>query len=332
MPLTGKGTAPQGALHKGSSSTGGRLLVVLLAVSAVLFTLSVREAGTGVLSTARNTFQMITTPVRQLGMVVTSPVRAVGNIMSNLTADQETLSELQAEIDELRARNAELEEAARATESLEALLDLKSAYSLESTGARIISGSTDSWSATVTIDKGTSSGIAVGMPVTDSVGAIGQVIECNPASATVRLITDENSGVSAMVQSSRAQGMLRGSATGSLRLTLIRTDQQVEVGDTVITSGLGGVYPKGLPLGKVSSVEKAAGALYYTIVVEPVTSAESLEEVLVITSLTDEQKATAEDIASADAQESSALVEGRGTGVVEQPEADEDAASASEGE
>ena len=102
MPLTGKGTAPQGALHKGSSSTGGRLLVVLLAVSAVLFTLSVREAGTGVLSTTRNTFQMITTPVRQLGMVVTSPVRAVGNIMSNLTADQETLSELQAEIDELR--------------------------------------------------------------------------------------------------------------------------------------------------------------------------------------------------------------------------------------
>lgn len=303
MPLTGKGAAPQGALRKGSSSTGGRLMIVFLLVSALLFTLSVREGGSGVLTNIRNVFQAATTPVRYLGVVVTSPVRAAGNVVSNLTADQETLSELRAENERLRARNAELEEAARTTESLEALLELKNTYSLASTAARIISGSADSWTDAVTIDKGTSSGIAVGMPVTDSVGAIGQVIECNAASATVRLITDENSGISAMVQSSRAQGMLRGSATGSMRLTLIRTDQQVVVGDTVVTSGLGGAFPKGLPLGKVSNVEKVPGALYYDIVVEPVSSTESLEEVLVITALTADQKATAEDIASADAQE-----------------------------
>ena len=187
------------------------------------------------------------------------------------------------------------------------LLELKNAYSLTSTGARIISNSSDSWTATVVLDKGTSSGIAVGMPVTDSVGVIGQIIACGPTTATVRLIVDESSGVSAMVQSSRAQGVLKGSATGSLRLTLIRTDQTVAVGDTVVTSGLGGVFPKGLPLGKVVSVEKPTGAPYSDIVVEPLSSAESLEEVLVITSVTAEQQATAEDIAEADAQETSGL-------------------------
>jgi rod shape-determining protein MreC len=77
------------------------------------------------------------------------------------------------------------------------------------------------------------------------------------------------------------------------------------VGDIVVTSGLGGFFPKGLPLGKVTSVEKNPGSMYYTIVVEPYAHTENAEEVLVITSLTDSQVATSEDVAAADAQETS---------------------------
>lgn len=106
-----------------------------------------------------------------------------------------------------------------------------------------------------------------------------------------------------MVQSSRAQGMLAGSATGQVTLTLIRTGQTVSVGDVVVTSGLGGVFPKGLPLGKVTSVDNNPGSLYLDIVVEPFAHTENFEEVLVITSLTEEQQATSEDISAADAQE-----------------------------
>ncbi|MDY4650896.1 MAG: rod shape-determining protein MreC, partial [Atopobiaceae bacterium] len=101
------------------------------------------------------------------------------------------------------------------------------------------------------------------------------------------------------------QGMLNGSADGTLSLNLVRTDQTVNAGDIIVTSGLGGVYPKGLPLGTVTSVEKYDGAMYYTITVEPFTKTESYEEVLVITSLTEDQAATAEDIAAADSQETS---------------------------
>ncbi|MBF0913196.1 MAG: rod shape-determining protein MreC, partial [Atopobium sp.] len=182
------------------------------------------------------------------------------------------------------------------------LLDLKNTYNLQSTGARVISGSTDSFNNTITIDKGTSSGLAVGMPVVDSGGVIGQIIECGPTTSTVRLITDEKSGVAAMVQSSRAQGMLMGSASRQITLNLINTNQKVAVGDTVVTSGLGGVFPKGLPLGKVTSVEAAPGSLYYTIVIEPFGNVSTNEEVMVITSLSEEQKATADDIAEADKQ------------------------------
>ena len=140
------------------------------------------------------------------------------------------------------------------------------------------------------------------MPVTDSSAAIGQIISVSPTSSTVRLITDEHSGVAAMVQSSRAQGILMGSASGQLTLNQVRTDQTVKVGDTIVASGLGGVFPKGLPLGKVTSVETNPGALYYTIVVEPIGHVTNNEEVMVVTSLTEEQKATAEDIAEADTQ------------------------------
>ena len=305
MPLGGN-RAPSSGLGNNNQGTGGRELVVCLVISVVLFTVGVRTGEDGPLGAVRGAFQTVTTPVRLVGSAITMPFQGLGNIFSNLTADQATLSELQAENDELRSRNAELEEAAQTAPRLQGLLDLQSSYNLQSTAAHIISGSSDSWSSTVTIDKGTSSGLSVGMPVTSSSGVIGQIVECGATSSTVLLVTDESSSVSAMVQSSRAQGMLDGSAAGEVRLDMIRTDQTVEVGDIVVTSGLGGVFPKGLPLGKVTSVEKNPGSMYYTIVVEPYAHTENAEEVLVITSLTDSQVATSEDVASADSQETSA--------------------------
>lgn len=296
---------PTPGLRKSDSDSGARLFVFLVVLSLVMFTMSARESGSGFFTTLRGGFMTVTTPLRVVGSALTTPFQALGNVFSNLTATQETLSDLREENEQLLAKNAELQEEAQAAKRLQDLLGLQSSYSLQSTAARIISTSTDSWSRTVVIDRGSSSGLAIGMPVTNSSGAIGQIIECGPTSATVRLIADENSSVSALVQSSRAQGVLKGSAGGTLHLTLIATDQSVSVGDSVVTSGLGGVYPKGLPLGRVLSVNKNDGDLYYTIVVEPPSSAESFEEVLVITSLTENQKASSEDIAKADDQDSS---------------------------
>lgn len=281
--------------------------IVLVVVSLVMFTASAREGDAGgPFNTVRGAWMTITTPVRWIGGVLTTPFHGLNNVLVNLTADQDHLSDLKAENERLLARNAELEEAEQTANRLQSLLGLQSLYNLQSTAARIISGSSDSWTSTVTIDKGTTSGLAMGMPVTDSNGAIGQIIRCGPTSSTVRLIYDENSSVAAMVQSSRAHGILRGSVDGTLTLALVRTDQMVEVGDMIVTSGLGGVFPKGLPLGKVTSIERTSGSLYYDIEVEPLSTTEGFEEVLVITSLTEDQKATAEDVSEADGQDASA--------------------------
>ena len=289
-------------LRRGDAGSGaGLVTIIFVVISLVVFTISVREDGNGFFSSARSVVQTVVSPLRMAGAAVCAPFSGMGNIVRNLTAEEKTLSDLKAENERLSARNVELEEAEITARQLQELLDLKSSYNLQSTAARVIAGSTDSWTSSATIDKGSASGIGVGMPVVNSRGAVGQVISSAATTSTVRLLSDESSSVSAMIQSSRAQGMLRGSPDGTIYLSFIRTDNVVNPGDVVVTSGLGGVFPKGLPLGKVSSVESSPGSTYYTIVVEPFTTVANLEEVLVVTSLTEEQEATAEDIAAADA-------------------------------
>ncbi len=167
----------------------------------------------------------------------------------------------------------------------------------------------------MTIDKGSADGFAINMPVCNSAGVIGQIIEVSANTSTVRLITDENSGVSAMVQSTRAQGILQGQPDGTLRLEYVATDADVQEGDIIVTSGIGGVYPKGLPLGTVSTVVREENATYYTITVTPASSdTENNEEVLVMTSLTSDQQASDEEVAQAnDAPQGTSRTSGSGS-------------------
>lgn len=289
------------SLNSSKQSTGGRPLIVLCLVSLLMLTMYLREGDAGLMHSLRAGVMTVTSPVRMLGAAAASPFNAVGNAVSNATASPETLEQLREENERLTARVAELAEAQKTADRLEALVELKSSYDLESTAARIIGGTGDAWSDTVTLDKGSTSGFAPGMPVCGAGGVIGQIIEVSATTSTVRLVTDEQSGVSAVLQSSRAQGVLQGQADGTLRLAYVSADAEVEVGDIVLTSGIGGLFPKGLPLGTVTSVDRAANAVYYTVVVRPASTAENNEEVLVVTSLSDEQVASDEEVAAANA-------------------------------
>ena len=309
-------------LNNRRQSSGMRPFVICCLVSLLLLTFYVREGEAGVIHSIRSGVNTVATPVRMVGAVVATPFNAIGNVFTNLSAPQETLSELKKQNEELTSELAQLTEAEKTAERLESLLGLQSTYNLQSTAARIIGTTGDAWSQTVTIDKGSANGFEIGMPVCNSGGVIGQIIEVSAATSTVRLLNDENSGVSAMVQSTRAQGILQGQPDGTLMLSYVPADADVKVGDVIITSGLGGRFPKGLPLGTVSSVSRAANATYYTIVVRAISTAESNEEVLVITSLTDEQAASSEDVAAANTA-------AQGNGVASTQDASADSADAS---
>jgi rod shape-determining protein MreC len=120
------------------------------------------------------------------------------------------------------------------------------------------------------------------MPVVGPAGLLGQTVAVTAHSAQVRLITDPSSGVAAMLQSSRDEGIVKGSIEGKLTLDFVSVDTTVRAGDVVITSGIGGVYPKGLIVGEVTNVHKSPADLYQTIALDPAGSIAGLEEVLVL--------------------------------------------------
>jgi rod shape-determining protein MreC len=130
-----------------------------------------------------------------------------------------------------------------------------------------------------------------------STGVIGQVISTTPATSEVRLLTDPQSGVSVLVQSSRAEGILRGSVEGTLYLEGIDDSVELSEGDVVITSGLGGGYYRGLVAGIITKIEQRAGSSTRTIVVTPNASFTNISEALVVMSMGDANAADNESLA-----------------------------------
>lgn len=270
-----------------------RLPAVLLVACLLLLTLWFREGSSGPLHSVRKGFSFVTTPIASLGSALGVPFVALGNIFTNASASQDDLTTLQEQNAELTATVIQLEEYRQEVDRLNGLLKLKDAYHIEGVAARVTGHDSDSWNQVITINKGTSDGISVGMPVMDDKGLVGQVETTRAGSSTVRLITDAQSGVAAMIQSTRAEGVLTGSLDGLLYLSYIPISQTVIEGDAVITSGSGGIYPRGIVIGEVISVQGKSTDLYYTIVVKPVSSSENYEDVLVLTGRETEVTSTA---------------------------------------
>ena len=261
---------------------GRVLLVVLLALSLVLVTAYSREGEDGILHSVQSAVHSTIAPLKLVGASAGAAAGELGDAVEDLTATPETLNALKEQNAALIEMIAQSEEYRQEAERLQALLDLKDAYDIEGVSARVIGRSTDAWNQTVTIDVGTDDGVETGLTVMGAYGVIGQVVSASPSSATVRLITDPQSGAAAMLQVTRAEGVVRGSLDGLLYLENVEADVQVAVGDIVLTSGLGGSYTRGLLIGLVVSVEGNQGDSSRRIVVSPNETASNLEEVIVV--------------------------------------------------
>lgn len=259
-----------------------RLLIALIAISLVLVTVYFREGDSGILHGARRTALTISAPIAQLGTTLSSPFRSAGQFVRGLGASPKRLAALEKQNDELRARLAELEEARQENERLRGLVDFAEERKLAKLGARVIRRPINTWEGVIVIDRGSEDGVEPGMPVIAAQGLVGQVAEVSASSSTVRLITDQQSGVAAMIQSSRATAVVRGSVGGELSADFVDRAQLPIVGDVVITSGLGGVYPTGIVVGDVTAVDDRRGELYPRVSVESRVPIDRIEEVFVL--------------------------------------------------
>ncbi|NTU71650.1 MAG: rod shape-determining protein MreC [Coriobacteriia bacterium] len=241
-----------------------------------------RESATGPVHRIQSTVHAMAAPVGAVGEFTTRPARRVFAWASDLGVSRSQLETLRSQNDELRKRVSELEEARLENVRLKGIVAFVEATKTQSIGAKVIGRPTNSWEGVITIDRGTDDGVKAGMPVVGPAGLLGQTVDVTAQSARVRLITDPNSGVAGMLQSSRAEGIVKGSITGDLTFDYVSTATTARAGDVVITSGIGGVFPKGLIVGEVTRVKKGAADLFPEIELAPSSGLAGLEEVLVL--------------------------------------------------
>lgn len=165
---------------------------------------------------------------------------------------------------------------------LRTLLSIKENFKHRAVVARVIDNDRTTLFKTLLINKGTAEGLRVGLPVLADRGVVGRIIETSWHASRVLLLIDENSNIDALIQRSRAQGILQGAGPAGCNLKYISRVEDVQAGDVVLSSGLAGVFPKGLLLGVITGASRREGGLFQKIDVAPAVDFGKLEEVLAL--------------------------------------------------
>jgi rod shape-determining protein MreC len=189
---------------------------------------------------------------------------------------------LKQKIAELQEENHRMKEMKLANERLRQLLQFREKNSPSMIGAEVIGQDPSSWFKSVTINKGERDGVKKGMAVISPAGVIGQILKTAPHYATVLLLTDYNSAVDSIVQRTRAKTIVEGKGENRCQLKYLRRAEEVAVGDVVVTSGLGGNFPKGLMVGEIKKVDKKGHGVFQYAELVPSVDLTQLEEVFVI--------------------------------------------------
>ena len=179
-----------------------------------------------------------------------------------------------------RARLAELE---AENLHLSVMLELKQALALGSAAANVIGGDASGLARTLVLAGGADQGFEAGMAVLSTEGVVGKLIAVGPSSSRVLLINDHNSALDAFDQRSRVRGIVAGVVDDGLVMKYVDRSEEVKSGDTIVTSGLDGIFPRGLLVGEVTAVVREGPGLFLTVNIAPAADFRRLEQVLVIT-------------------------------------------------
>jgi rod shape-determining protein MreC len=209
-------------------------------------------------------------------------VVSVGKGYVFLVSTQRENKRLSAEIEQLRLENAVMSEILLENERLREALDFKHLQPPTSVMTQVIGKESSPSSSTITINKGSNDGIAKGMAVITSAGVVGKVLTVLPGTSKVMLLTDPGSTLAVRVMRNREEGLLEGKLD-RCALKYVSYYADIQEGDLLITSGLDGIYPKGLPVATVVKVTKHEATAFQNVVAETAVGFSRLEEALVLT-------------------------------------------------
>ena len=239
-------------------------------------------------------FQKAAGDLRLVVHEVLAPVWASAQFVSvNLSGGTRRLGEfvdlyrnyqvLEGEVEGLRREVQTLREFEKENERLSELLEMKRNQPKHSISAKVITRNISHWFRWVVVDAGKKDGLKSEMVLVNEAGVVGRVIDVGRSVSQCMLLTDPESKVSVIAQSTRAVGIVSGEGSNDrLRMSLIPMDAKIEMGDSVMTSGLGGVYPKGLLVGQITSIAQDRDGMHLSAYVNPIVDFNMLEDVLCI--------------------------------------------------
>ena len=224
----------------------------------------------------------LTTPFQRGSAQATGSLGRYVNDYLDLVNVRQENKKLLEQLKVMYARDIASREAVQANDRLTKLLNMRNSLQLPAITASVIGEDGYPWFKTITIDRGELDGIREGFPVIAAAGIVGQITKVAPHSARVLLFTDHASAIAGMVQRTRARGVVKGKGGTRSNLEFTMREEDVKVGDMVVSSGIGRIFPKGLPIGEVSMVKKGEYGIFQSIELRPAVDLARLEEVLVL--------------------------------------------------
>ena len=259
----------------------GAALLLVLGVTFLVTTFGSRQFGA--------LHKIVMEMVGPVQKTMTGTSRAVASFKSDYLDSFQNFFKLNEEkkrlVRQLQETEAELNksrEAMATNASLRKLLDFKNEVDRPTVATTIVGKDPSPHFRSVIIDQGSNSGITQGSPVLCSDGVVGQIFTTSPNYAKVLLAIAPSSAIDVLLQKSRVRGILKGTGKMTYRLEYILKNVDVEVGDRVVTAGYGGVFPTGLPVGRVSKVFRQPQGMFHEIEVTPVVDYQTIEHLLVI--------------------------------------------------
>ncbi len=229
---------------------------------------------------------LVSESLRPVQMLLKGTAGGVGSFWDNyiaLVGLRQEYDELKEKFRALEVENSRLLEWEGEIKRLRHLLGIAQDQGLVGIAVDVIGYDPSNWTQMITVDRGTKDGIERGMPVIQGDAVVGQVVAVAPHSAKVLLITDSTSGVDSIIQSGRARGVVEGDGHNLCQLRYVSQEDEITIGDRIITSGMDGVYPKGVMVGVVADIKKSGRGMFQSIIVKPAVNFARLETVLVVT-------------------------------------------------
>lgn len=263
---------------------GNRIaLALLILISISVLVIHFRESDTGFLHNLQKFSVNLLSPLQAGSFSVARGMSDVWESAVNFSRLREENRALKKEVAELRRDTVNLKEVEQENTRLREEIGAPVREQFVTVFATVIGKSVNTWQATVILDKGSNNGIRKQMPVATADGLVGQVMSTTPNSCLVQLIMDQKSAVGVRLQNSRSTGIIEGEGENELKLNYLSKEVKVSPKETVITSGLGGLYPPDLVVGTVSRVGQRIDGLFQDVRVSPAVDFWTLEEVFIVT-------------------------------------------------